>query len=64
MKKEIRDLIAELKQKGWLYVSQNRHHKMWHPILKVNLTLPVSPSCHHALKNLRKTIDKIEKRIK
>lgn len=62
--KEIRELIKELEKKGWIYKGQNKHHKMRHPRLSISLALPVSPSCHHALKNLRNTIKKIEKDLK
>lgn len=59
MNKDVKELVKELEKKGWEYHGQNKHIKMKSPKGAV-LIVPVSPSCHHALKNLKKVIQKIE----
>lgn len=61
MNKDVKDVVRELVSKGWEYIGQNRHIKMKSPKGFV-LTIPVSPRCPHAFKNLRKQIENIDKR--
>ena len=61
MRKEVKDIVWEMQQKGWAVVSgKTKHIKLRHPDYGTQ-TVPRSPSDHHWKQNLLKQIAKKER---
>lgn len=63
-KREIKELVRELEDKGWrVIISQNNHHKAFHPDGEHMIVFANTPSDHRAIKNIRSMVKRIEREI-
>lgn len=58
--KELNQFIDELIRRGWT-VTRNKHVKLRSP-RGYMVTCSVSPSCHHAVENFKKDVQRIERK--
>lgn len=58
--KEIREIIRDLKRKGWEVVQGRKHYKAKHRLGGI-VSFSVTPSDRMAVKNILRDIEKLEK---
>ena len=57
--KEINEIVVDLvKKHGCIFWRGGKHGRLHHPQSMYTLTVPISPSCHHAWRNFKSDVKK------
>lgn len=57
---DVKRLLKDLVRRGWTVEQGRKHYKCYHPAGGF-ITVSLTPSCHHALRNIEGDINRLEK---